>query len=114
MKYSINVQEPYKTFLLNWQKTIEWRLNKWKFGNLQIWDILQLESWEELIVENVSHYQSFKEMIQTLWRKNIIPDAESDDEAINVYYHFYTPDDEKKFWVVWIQVKRISEMKSAA
>lgn len=53
-------------------------------------------------------------MIQTLWRENIIPDAESDDEAINVYYHFYTPDDEKKYWVVWIQVKRISGMKNAA
>ena len=114
MKYSINVQEPYKSFLLNWQKTIEWRLNKWKFGNLQIWDILKFESWEEFIVENVSYYQSFKEMIKTLWRKNIIPDAKNDDEAINVYYRFYTPDDEKKFWVVWIQVKKISEVKSAA
>ncbi len=114
MKYSINVQEPYKTFLLNWQKTIELRLNKWKFANLQIWYVLQLESWEEFIIENISYHQSFKEMIQTLWRKNIIPDAENDDEAINVYYRFYTPDDEKQFWVVWIQVKRISEMKSAA
>ena len=53
-------------------------------------------------------------MIKTLWRKNIIPDAKNDDEAINVYYRFYTPDDEKKFWVVWIQVKKISEVKSAA
>lgn len=114
MHYPFNVKEPYKTFLLNWQKTIEWRLNKWKFANLQTGDILQFESWEEFMVENVSHHQSFKEMIQTLWKENIIPDAKDDEEARNVYYRFYTPEDEKKFWVVWIQVKRISEMKCAA
>ena len=114
MEYSIDIQEPYKTFLLNWQKTIEWRLNKWKFKDLKIWDILQIGNWEEFIVENVSYHQGFKEMIQTLWRKNIIPDAENDDEAVNVYYRFYTPEDEKKYWVVWIQVKKTSEMKKAA
>ena len=114
MHYPFNVKEPYKTFLLNWQKTIEWRLNKWKFASLQTGDILQFESWEEFMVENVSHHQSFKEMIQTLWKENIIPDAKDDEEAWNVYYRFYTPEDEKKFWVVWIQVKRISEMKCAA
>ena len=114
MEYSIDIQEPYKTFLLNWQKTIEWRLNKWKFKDLKIWDILQIGNWEEFIVENVSYHQGFKEMIQTLWRKNIISDAENDDEAVNVYYRFYTPDDEKKFWVVWIQVKEVSEMKRDA
>ena len=114
MEYSIDIQEPYKTFLLNWQKIIEWRLNKWKFKNLQIWDILQIGSWEEFIIENVSYHQSFKEMVQALWRTNIIPDAENDDEAVNVYYRFYTPDDEKKFWVVWIQVKKVSKMKRDA
>lgn len=114
MQYPFNVKEPYKTFLLNWQKTIEWRLNKWKFINMKKWDILQFDSWEKFIVENVSHYQSFKEMIQILWRENIIPDAKDDEEARNVYYRFYTPEDEKKFWVVWIQVKRISEMRDAA
>ncbi len=32
MKYDFWVQGPYRTFLLNWQKTVEWRLNKGKFG----------------------------------------------------------------------------------
>ncbi len=114
MKYTIDIQEPYKTFLLSWQKTIEWRLHKWKFADLQIWDILQFDSWEEFTVENVTYYQSFKEMVQTLWRENIIPDSKDDEEALDVYYRFYIPEDEKKYWVVWIQVKRINKIKSAA
>jgi ASC-1-like (ASCH) protein len=114
MNYWFDVQEPYKTFLINWQKTIEWRLNKWKFADLQIWDTLQFNSWEEFIVENVSHYQSFKEMIQTLWRKNIIPDAQNDENARNVYYRFYTSEDENKYWVLAIQLKRIDEIKRVA
>ena len=108
MKYSIDVQEPYKSFLLNWKKTVEWRLNKWKFASLQVGDVLFFESWGEFMVENISYYHSFREMIQTLWRENIIPDAENDDEAINIYHRFYTLEDENKYWVVAIQMKRIT------
>ena len=47
MKYDFWVQEPYKSFLLNWKKTVEWRLNKGKFGKIIPWDILFFETWEE-------------------------------------------------------------------
>jgi ASC-1-like (ASCH) protein len=50
MIYDFWVQEPYKTFLLRWQKTIEWRLNKWKFQKIQVWDILELETWKQFKV----------------------------------------------------------------
>ena len=40
--YLFNVQEPYKTFILNWEKTFEWRLNKWKFLKMKDWDLLNL------------------------------------------------------------------------
>ena len=53
-------------------------------------------------------------MIQTLWRENIIPDAKNDEEAINVYYRFYTSEDENKYWVVAIQMKRIDEIEKVA
>ena len=41
------MQEPYKTFILNWEKTFEWRLNKWKFAEMQVWDILEFENTKE-------------------------------------------------------------------
>ena len=36
-------------------------------------------------------------MIKEFGRENIIPDAESDDQAVNVYYRFFTPEDEIKY-----------------
>ena len=107
MKYSFSVQEPYKSFLLNQQKTIEWRLNKWKYAEIQKWDILQFDTWESFIVENVTKHNSFIDMIKEFGRKNIIPYVETDEQAVNVYYRFFTPEDEKKYWVCAIHVKRL-------
>ena len=81
--YLLNVQEPYKTFILNWQKIFEWRLNKWKFAEMQVWDILEFENTKEKF-----------EIIS----KNAVN---------NVYYKFYSPEDEKRFWVVAIEIKKI-------
>ena len=99
MNYSFNVQEPYKTYLLNWKKTIEWRLNKWKYASLKVWDTLSFESGESFEVKNLTYHKSFSKMIRIFWKENII--------AINVYYTFYTPEEEKKFWVVAIHLFRL-------
>ena len=37
------------------------------------------------------------DMIKEFDRKNIIPDAETDEQAVKVYYRFFTPEDEKKY-----------------
>lgn len=41
-KISINVQEPYYSFIINGQKTVEGRLNKGKFLSIQKGDVLVL------------------------------------------------------------------------
>ena len=107
MKYSFSVQEPYKSFLLNWQKTIEWRLNKWKYAEIQKWDILQFDTGESFVVENVTKHNSFIDMIKEFGRENIIPDSQTDEDANDVYYTIYTPEDEEKYWVCAIHVKKI-------
>ena len=45
----------------------------------------------------------------SFWKKSIIPNAKSDEEAINAYYAFYTPEEEKKFWVIAIQVNLLTK-----
>ena len=40
---SINVQEPYHSFLLNGTKTVEDRLNKGKFASINAGDIIEIE-----------------------------------------------------------------------
>ena len=107
MIYDFWVQEPYRSFLLNWQKTIEWRLNKWKFQKIEIWDFLEFETWERFLVKNKYFFDSFYQMIKEKWFEKIIPDAKNIDEAVQVYYKFYTKKQEKEFWVIWIEVEII-------
>jgi ASC-1-like (ASCH) protein len=108
-KISINVQEPYYSFIINGQKIVEGRLNKGKFASIQKGDILVLapEKIEfEVIEKNI--YKSFMEMIKSEGVGNVIPDKTSIEEATNVYYKFYTKEQEKEFGVAAIKIKRIS------
>jgi len=108
MKYDFWVQEPYKTFLLNWQKTVEWRLNKGKFWKIVTWDILYFDSWEEFEVLEKKIYKSFYEMMKKEGLENVLPDKNDIQNWVeSVYYKFYSKDLEKKFWVAAIKVKRI-------
>lgn len=105
MIYDFWVQEPYKTFLINWQKTIEWRLNKWKFKEIKNWDILLMDTWEKFEVLWTKIYETFFDMIETEGIENIIPDKKTIEEWVKVYYKFYSKEMEKQFWVVWIFLK---------
>ena len=105
MIYHFWVQEPYKTFLINWQKTIEGRLNKWKFKEIKNWDVLLMDTWEKFEVLWTKIYETFSDMIETEGIENIIPDKKTIEEWVKVYYKFYSKEMEKKFWVIWIFLK---------
>ena len=107
MQYTFHVQEPYKTYLLNWKKTIEWRLCKWKYASLKVWDTLSFESGESFEITNLTYHKNFSDMIWKFWKEIIIPNAKSDEEAINIYYKFFTPEEEKNFWAVAIHLFRL-------
>ena len=61
----------------------------------------------EVIEKNI--YKSFMEMIESEGVENVIPNKTSIEEATNVYYKFYTKEQEKEFGVVAIKIKRISQ-----
>lgn len=104
----INIQEPYHSFVLCGKKTIEGRLNKGKFASVRIGDILELDPEKiKFTVIGKNIYKSFREMIEKEGMKNVVPDKSSVDEAANVYYKFYTKEQEKEFGVVAIGIKKI-------
>jgi len=112
MIYDFWVQEPYKTFLINWQKTIEWRLNKWKFKKIKKWDILVMDTWEKFEVLWKNIYKTFYEMMKIEWLEKILPDKKDiQDWVESVYYKFYSKEMEKEFWIVWIMVKLLDLSK---
>ncbi len=106
-KISINVKEPYYSFIVKGQKTVEGRLNKGKFASIQKGDIIVLapDNIEfKIIKKNI--YKSFKEMIESEGVKNVIPDKTDIKEAADVYYKFYTKNQEEEFGVAAIKIKR--------
>jgi len=107
---SINVQEPYHSFILEGKKTVEGRLNKGKFASINVDDVLELEPEKirfSVIEKNI--YRSFKEMIEQEGIENVIPDKNNIDEAVDVYYKFYTKEQEDEFGVVAIRIKKFKD-----
>ncbi len=104
----LDVQEPYLSFILNEQKTVEGRLNKGKFKDLKIGDILLIGPEEKrFLIERTTVYDTFREMIEKEGIENVIPDKDNIDEAKAVYYKFYTKEQEKEFGVLAIKIKII-------
>lgn len=102
----LDVQEPYLSFILNEQKTVEGRLNKGKFKDLKIGDVLLIGPEEKrFLIERTIVYKTFREMIEKEGIENVIPDKDNIDEAEAVYYKFYTKEQEKEFGVLAIVIK---------
>ncbi len=105
---NINVNEPYKTFIIEGKKSVEGRLNKGKFFKAQVGDILQIDPEGvqfKIVSKNV--YLTFREMIEKEGIENVIPDKSKIDDAVNVYYNFYTKEQEREFGVVAIKISRM-------
>lgn len=100
----INVQEPYFSSILSGEKIVEGRLNKGKFLDLQIGDILRINSEVEFKVLEKNIYPNFREMIEKEGLKNVIPDKKTIEDAVDIYRKFYTEEDELKYGVVGIKI----------
>lgn len=101
----INVQEPYFSFLKNGQKIVEGRLGKEKWFEYNKGDILLVNNELKLEITDIIKYKSFEEMLMTEGVKNTIPDKDTIPEAVDVYYKFYSKENEQKFGVVAIKFK---------
>jgi ASC-1-like (ASCH) protein len=102
------MQEPYKDFALKGIKTIEARLNRDKFSEIDIGDNLRLKPEGFLfLVTDIRKYQSFKDMINAEGIERVIPDKKSAEEAISIYRKFYTEKEEKKFGILAIEIVKI-------
>lgn len=102
----INVNEPYYSFLVGGEKTIEGRLNKGKFVDIKVGDVLLLNNNERFEVIGRREYENFKDMLEAEGYKKVLPDKDSLEEAEAVYYEFFTPEQEKKYGVVAFEVRK--------
>lgn len=104
---SINVQEPYFSFIKEGKKTVEGRLNKGKFADIEVGDICLVNDDFEVKIIGKRLYKTFQEMIEVEGVEKVIPDANSVEEVVVVYYKFYTKEKEAEHGVVALEVKKV-------
>ncbi|OGH71761.1 MAG: hypothetical protein A2921_02895 [Candidatus Magasanikbacteria bacterium RIFCSPLOWO2_01_FULL_43_20b] len=103
----ISVQEPYFSYIMSGEKTVEGRLNKDKFLELEVGDILEINGQANFKIIKKNTYKNFREMIMVEGVNNVLPDKNNIDEAVDVYYRFYSKQDETAYGVVGIILKKI-------
>ena len=109
MHYSFLVQEPYRSLILSGQKTVEGRLKKGKFASLQVGDFLELEESGAIFeVKRLTCYPSFYAMLRTEGLEKVLPNIADLEQGEAIYYQFFSPEQEKEFGVLAIEVKFLS------
>ena len=103
--------EPYFTFVKNGQKTIEGRLKKGEYANLKAEDHIVVSNDAEtdsveVVVKDIRLYPTFELMLNSENLKQVLPDIETIDQAIQVYRQFYTPEQEAEFGVIAIEISK--------
>ena len=104
----VNKQEPYYSFCVQGKKVIEGRLNKDKFALAQIGDAIEANDSAIFEIIDKKIYTTFKDMIIAEGIESVVPDKKSIEEAVAVYYQFYTPEQEKEFGVVALKIKKLN------
>ena len=108
--YEISVQEPYFSYIKNKRKTIEGRLNTGKFSLFKKGDILKIINGNEHIIVKIRKlktYSSFKEYLSLEGLKRTLPNIYTIKDGVNIYRRFYSRDDENKYGVLAIYLKKI-------
>jgi ASC-1-like (ASCH) protein len=104
--FEINVRQPYYHYIVIGEKTVEGRLNKGKFSRMQAGDYLLMNNESKFKIERKTEYDSFKEMVKAEGVKNVVPDKKEAEEAANVYYKFFTKEQEQEFGVVALEISQ--------
>lgn len=113
MKYIMKLNPKYFEYMKNGTKEVEIRLNDDKRKNIKIGDEIifqkEPELKEELCtkVEMLFIKQSFKDILMDLDVKQYADQKETRENFLNDLYKFYTKEQEEKYGVIGIKVKKV-------
>lgn len=115
MIHEMKLRAIYFDKIKNGEKIYEIRLNDEKRQMIDVGDILIFKKEPDLketlktIVKDLIYFKSFNEMVNTLPIKKIGFDKKTKEEVENIYYGFYSVEDELKYGVVAIKVEVLKE-----
>lgn len=110
------------------RKTIEGRLNRGKFAEYMVGDIVSLRRdyrdamsvlhngephATQVRVVAIRHYETFIEMVESENYKSVIPSANNAKEAATIYDDYYSVGDQNKYDVLAIEFERIIDLSES-
>lgn len=112
MIYEMKVQEVYFNKIKSGQKIYEVRLFDDKRRKLKVGDFILFQNFNDLNqtvkvkIENLINFKSFKEMANSILNKDLGLENENIERIVEIYHQFYSVEDEKKFGVLAIKIKK--------
>jgi len=108
-KTDIQVQEPYYSQIASGKKTVEGRLAKAQYQNLEPGDVLTINEYLEKEIVDIRPYDSFASMLKTEGLDQVLPGTSNVDKGVKIYRAFYPESLEKKFGVLAIELTNALE-----
>ncbi|MFT4552040.1 MAG: oligoribonuclease [Chlamydiales bacterium] len=103
----MTVREPFFSQIKNGTKTVEGRLSRGSYRNLQVGMNLRFNDEVTCRVTGIQKYASFREMIEAEGIDNVLPGLTETSEAEEIYHHFYSPEDVTLYGALAIQIERV-------
>jgi len=107
-----NISEPWFSLMKLGMKTCEGRLQKGDFINIKENDILVIENHELgfprsfcAIVQSIQTYSTFTQFLEKESLVDCLPGIETIQEGEQVYYQYYSKQEEKKYGVLSLRMK---------
>ena len=103
MNYKKHLSEPWFTLIMLGIKTIEGRLNKGSFKEINIGDTITFFNNDAVYREvtakviSIRKYCDFESYLRKETLKKCLPGYTRVSDGINLYYKYFSRDDEKKY-----------------
>lgn len=111
INYVEHLSEPWFTEIKEGRKTIEGRKNKGRFASMKVGEIIKFYNEDEsfcCMIKNIKMYDSFREMLECEGLSKCLPIVNNINDGVNVYYQYYTEEDEKMYGVLGIEMELIN------
>jgi ASC-1-like (ASCH) protein len=107
---TINVQEPWFSYIKNNKKKVEGRLNKGLFATLKKGDEVIFKNNDESVkarIKKIVKYDTFEEYLSQEGLKRTLPNIKTIKDGCNVYYQYYNKEQEQQYKILAIYIKII-------
>lgn len=100
MSFRLHVQEPFLNHIQMGLKCIEGRLGKPKYRSLVPDQLLCFNDVCSVHLTAVHAYTSFRALLEAESLETVLPGVKTVSEGVDVYYRFYTAEEERQWGVV--------------